>query len=404
MNRKGKTGMSRRSALQVGAGLAIGGTLGETTIAAESAKPSVYESLGVKRVINAAGTFTNLGGSLMPPEVAAAWVEASKSFVNIGELQDKVGARIAKLLGVEAAMVTTGAAGAMQVGTAAILTRGEPSLIKRLPDTSGMKNEVILQKSHHSCYDNQMTAVGAKLITVETADDVKKAVNERTAMMFFMNYVEEGKIGREEWVKLAQALKVPTLIDAAADVPPVERFTEYLKMGYDLVAFSGGKAIRGPNDTGLLLGRKDLIAAAKKNTNPNCGTIGRALKVGKEDMVALCAAVERFVKLDHAAERREWERRIGVIEAALKDIPTLKAERITPAIANHVPHVQFTWDEKKLKMTPTEVTKQLAAGDPPIVIGRVHGTGDKGILISVFVLQEGEEKIVAERLRAILSR
>jgi L-seryl-tRNA(Ser) seleniumtransferase len=265
-----------------------------------------------------------------------------------------------------------------------------------------MKNEIILQKAHHSCYDNQLTAVGAKLIDVETPADVKKAVNECTGLMFFMNYVEESKIKAADWVELARSFKIPTLIDAAADVPPLERFTEYTKMGFDLVAFSGGKAIRGPNDTGLLLGRKDLISAAKKNTNPNCGTIGRALKVGKEDMVAQLAAVERFVKLDHAAEVREWERRIGVIDAALKDIPTLKAERITPAIANHVPHVQFTWDEKKVRISPAEVTKQLVDGDPSIIIGRVHGSGDKGILISVFVLQEGEDKIVAERLRAIL--
>ena len=404
MNRKGKTGMSRRSALQVGAGLTLGGVLGHATGAAvDPIKPSVYEALGVKRVINAAGTFTNLGGSLMPPEVVAAWVEASKSWVNLAELQDQVGAKIAKLIGVEAAMVTTGAAGALQLATAAVITRGDAGAVKRLPDTTGMKNEIILQKSHHSCYDNQMTAVGAKLIDVETAADVKKTVNERTALMFFMNYVEGSRIKAAEWIELARSFKIPTLIDAAADVPPLERFTEYTKMGFDLVAFSGGKALRGPNDTGLLLGRKDLIDAAKKNTNPNCGTIGRALKVSKEDMVAQLAAVERFVKLDHAAEQREWERRIGVIEAALKDIPTLKAERIIPAIANHVPHVQFTWDEKKVTITPAEVTKQLAAGEPSIIIGRVHGTGDKGIVISVFVLQEGEEKIVAERLRGILS-
>jgi L-seryl-tRNA(Ser) seleniumtransferase len=154
----------------------------------------------------------------------------------------------------------------------------------------------------------------------------------------------------------------------------------------------------------LLVGRKDLISAAKLNANPNCGTIGRALKVSKEDMVALAAAVERFIKLDHAAERREWERRIGVIEESLKDIPTVKAERITPEIANHVPHVQFTWDEKSVRITPAQVTKELAAGDPPIVIGRVHGTGNKGILISVFVLKDGEAKIVAERLREVMRK
>jgi L-seryl-tRNA(Ser) seleniumtransferase len=175
-------------------------------------------------------------------------------------------------------------------------------------------------------------------------------------------------------------------------------------MGFDLVAFSGGKAIRGPNDTGLLVGPKQLIEATKRNTNPHCGTIGRMMKVSKEDMIALCAAVERFVKLDHAAEWKEWERRIGVIEKALADIPTLQCERIVPAIANHVPHLILSWDEKRVKISREKLTKDLAAGDPPILIGRVSGTGDKGVLISVFVFQEGEDKIVADRLRAILRK
>jgi L-seryl-tRNA(Ser) seleniumtransferase len=174
-------------------------------------------------------------------------------------------------------------------------------------------------------------------------------------------------------------------------------------MGFDLVAFSGGKALRGPNDTGLLLGRKDLVAAAKRNTNPHCGTIGRMMKVSKEDMIALLAAVERFLRTDHQAEWREWERRLGVIEAALKDIPTLQTERVVPPIANHVPHLVLSWDERWLKLTRAQLTKALAQGEPPIQIGRVHGTGDKGVLISVFMLQEGEDRLVAERLRTILA-
>lgn len=398
--------ISRRNAMKTGAGAVVGGMfVGNDPIHAAAEATDWLKQLGVKRVINAGGTFTNLGGSLMPPEVIAAWIEGSKSFVNLAELQDRVGERMAKVIGVEAAMVTTGAAGSLQLAAAAAITLGKPDLIKRLPDTAGMKHEIILQKSHHSCYDNQLLAVGATLVSVESTDDLKKAINDRSALMFFMNYAEpDGRIKRAEWVEIARAHKIPTLIDAAADAPPVDRLTEYLKQGFDLAAFSGGKAIRGPNDTGLLLGRKDLIEAAKRNTNPNCGTIGRALKVGKEDMVASLAAIERFVKMDHAAERKEWERRIEVIEKALKDVPTLVAERIVPAIANHVPHVQFTWDERKLKITPAEVTKQLAAGDPPVVIARVHGSGDNGILVSVFVLQEGEEMIVAERLHKILVR
>jgi L-seryl-tRNA(Ser) seleniumtransferase len=240
---------------------------------------------------------------------------------------------------------------------------------------------------------------------VEKLADARRAINERTALMFFMNYVEgEGRIKRPEWIELARKHGVPTLLDAAADVPPVGPLSEYNRLGFDLVAFSGGKALRGPNDTGLLLGRKDLVEAAKKNTNPHCGTIGRMMKVGKEDMVALLAAVERYVRLDHKAEWREWERRLGVIEAALKDVPTLECERIVPAIANSVPHVILTWDENRLGVTREQLTKELAAGDPPVLIGRVSGTGDKGVLISVFVLQEGEDRIVAERLRRALTK
>src|SRR5262249_1370256 len=222
-----------------------------------------------------------VGGSVMPPEVVAAWVEASKHFVDLVQLQDRVGERIAKLLGVEAAMVTTGAAGALLLGTAAAVTHGDRKLIAKLPDTAGIKNEVILQKAHHSCYDNQLTDVGVKLIDVETAANVGRAINAKTALMFFMNMSDaEGKIKRAEWVELARKHNVPTLIDAAADVPPVERIGEYAE-SFDVIAVSGGKAIRGPNDTGLLLGRKDMVEAAKLNANPHCGTIGRMMKVGK---------------------------------------------------------------------------------------------------------------------------
>jgi L-seryl-tRNA(Ser) seleniumtransferase len=409
MKKKDTTGQpTRRGVLKSGAGAALGGVLGLTggeAIAADPGPIDYYKVLGVKSVINAIGTVTFLGGSLMPPEVVDAWHEAAKHFVNIGELHDRIGERIAKLVGVEAALVSTGAAGALLLATAAAVTRGDRNLIKRLPDTAGARNEVVLQKSHHSCYDNQLTNVGVKLIDVETADDVRRVVGERTALMFFMNINgADGRIKHEEWIDLARKAKVPTLLDAAADVPPVQRLVGYNQMGFDLVAFSGGKAMRGPNNTGLLLGRKDLIEAAKLNANPHCGTIGRMMKVSKEDMVALLAAVERFVRLDHQAEQKMFERRIAVIEQAVKEVPTLQCERITPAIANHVPHLLLTWDEQRVRITPPQLTKALFDGDPPIQIGRVSGTGDKGALISVLTLADGEDRIVGERLHAILSK
>jgi L-seryl-tRNA(Ser) seleniumtransferase len=407
MAKEGPQKMTRRRVLRTGTGLAMGSLLaaeGPADAGAKAERPSVYEALGVRHVINATGTVTFLGGSRMPPEVVAAWMDASRHFVNLLELQDRVGERIAQLIGVEAALVTTGAAGSLLLATAAAVTRGDRNLLKRLPDTAGMRNEVVLQKAHHSCYDNQLTDVGVKLIDVETPADVRRAISARTALLFFMNVAEpDGRIKREEWIELARRHKVPTLLDAAADVPPLERLSEYNRMGFDLVAFSGGKALRGPNNTGLLLGKKDLIEAAKLNTNPHCGTIGRMMKVGKEDMVAMLAAVERFVRLDHQAEWRTWERRLGVIEKALADIPTLQMERVVPPIANHVPHLLLTWDEKRFQLTPAQLTRKLAAGDPPVQLGRVSGTGDKGTLVSVFMLEDDEVRIVAERLRAVLT-
>src|SRR5262245_17315284 len=231
--------MTRRKALQTGAGVTLAGLLTSDGAAAPG-KPGVYEALGVNPAINATGTVTILGGSLMPPEVVAAWVEASRHFVNLAELHDRVGERIAKLAGVEAALVTTGAAGALVLGTAAAVTGGDPNLGRRLPDTTGMRNEVLIQKTHHSCYDQQLTGIGVKLIDVETPADVRKAVGDRAALMFYMNHLAaDGKIRRDEWVALGRRYKVPTLLDAAADVPPLERLSGYNKMGFDLVAFSG---------------------------------------------------------------------------------------------------------------------------------------------------------------------
>jgi uncharacterized pyridoxal phosphate-dependent enzyme len=405
---KGIKKMSRRDLLQSTAGLAVGGALvteGSIKAGPPSARPNVYQAIGVKTVINATGTVTILGGSLMPPEVVAAWVEASRHFVNMNELQDKVGQRIAKLVDVDAAMVTTGAAGALLLGTAAVVTRGEPELIKHLPDLKGMWNEVLMQKSHHTCYDNQLTNVGVKLIDVDTPGDVERAISERTALMFFMNLAEpDSVIKRADWIKLARRFQVPTLLDAAADVPPIERLSEYTRMGFDLVAVSGGKAMCGPNDTGLLVGRKDLIEAAKKNSNPHCGNIGRMMKVSKEDMIALLAAVEHFMRLDWKALARQWSERIDRIERSVSQVPTLKCERVLPTIANHVPHLLLTWDEKRLHLSREELARNLAEGDPSIEIGRVRGTGDRGLLISVFMLEEGQDAVVAARLKEALEK
>jgi L-seryl-tRNA(Ser) seleniumtransferase len=402
-----KPRVTRRTVLKTGAGSALGGVIAPPVwgkeLPIETETRNVYELLGVKSLINAAGTITTLGGSIMPAEVVAAWTAASQSFVDLVELQDRVGEKIADLLGVEGALVTTGAAGAIVVGTAAAVTHRDPALIPRLPLPPEMGVEVICQKAHRACYDQQVAATGVKIVEVETLADLESAIHERTAMMMaYSLFVPAGKIGQQQWLEVARRRGVPTLMDAAADTPPVDTLSSFNRMGYDMVAFSGGKALLGPQDAGLLLGRKDLIEAAKLNTSPHCPTVGRGLKVSKEDMVAMWAAVERFVHLDHEAEVREWERRIGVIENALEGIPTVTTKRIVPPIANRVPHVLIFWDEKNLRITRDQVTEALRQGDPSIRLARVHGTGDQGLLVSVFMLQEGEDKIVASRLREVL--
>ena len=407
MSAKREPRVSRRDVLKTGAGGALGGMLagGPLAAACGTGNADVYETLGVKRIINAAGTITTLGGSLMPPEVVAAWTQASKSFVSLLDLQDRVGKRIAKLLGVEAALVTTGAAGGIAVGTAAAVTYRDRDRIPRLPLPPEMGIEVIRQKAHRSCYDNQVKASGVRLVVVETRAQLERAIKKRTAMMMAYNYLEaDGKIKMAEWLEVARKHRVPTLLDAAADTPPLDALSKYNRMGYDMVVFSGGKAIRGPQDAGLLLGRKDLIEAAKLNTAPRCGTLGRGLKVSKEDMVAMWAAVDRFVRMDHQAARREWVGRIVVIEKALRGIPTVTTRTLVPPIANQVPHLLVFWDPDRVRITSAQMKRKLAEGDPSIATARVHGTGDKGFLVSVFMLQPGEDRIVGARLRDILTQ
>ncbi len=416
--------ITRRKVLKTGAGAAVVGMVAPTDLTGSDAgsdavdpthrrtqgttsraqEPTLYEALGVKPIINAAGTITNWGGSLMPPEVTAAWQEASRHFIDLRELQDRVGEKIAERLGVEAALVTSGAAGAIMVGTAAAVTFRDHDLIPRLPLPPEMGLEVIRQTAHQDCYDNQVTASGVKLVDVETRGDLERAINERTVMMLAYNFLErESKISREDWIEAARRHNIPTLLDAAADTPPRERLWEYVHMGYDLVVFSGGKGIRGPQDTGLLLGRRDLIETAKLNTAPRCSNIGRGMKVSKEDMVAMWAAVERYLSLDMQAEDRELRRRVAVIADALDGIPTLETTTIVPPIANEVPHLLLQWDDERVGITPEGVKTALAEGDPAIVTSRAHGTGEEGFLISVFMLEPGEEAVVGARVREILA-
>jgi len=368
--------------------------------AATTKSRDYFKELGVRTFINAAGTYTALTASLMPAEVVAAIEYASKHFVALNELQDKVGQRIAQLVGTEAAMVTSGAAGALTCGTAACITGKEQKAISQLPDLTGLKSEVIMQKAHRYGYDHAVRAVGIRMVEVESADELERAVSPKTAMMLFFNDAQgRGKIGAADFVALGKKHNVPTFNDASADVPPVENLTKYTKMGFDLVTFSGGKGLRGPQSAGVLAGRKDLIDAARLNTSPYSDSVARGMKVNKEEMLGMLVALERYTSMDHAAETKEWEHRISTIVDSVKDLPSLKTEVFVPEIANHTPHLRITWDSSKISLTPDAVRKQLREGQPSIET--TPGEKDQ-LLMTVWMLQPGEAQIVARRLRSVL--
>jgi D-glucosaminate-6-phosphate ammonia-lyase len=365
---------------------------------AAPAKRDYFKELGIRPFINAAGSYTTLTASLMMPEVVAAIEYSSKQFVRLTDVQEAAGKRIAELLGAEAAMVTSGAAGALTCGTAACVAGKDGSKIARLPDTTGMKNEVIIQKSHRYGYDHSVRAVGVKMVEVETREEFERAVNDKTAMMLFFNDADpKGQIKIEEFIALGKKHNIPTMNDAAADVPPVENLTKYIKMGFDLVIFSGGKNIRGPQSAGLMFGRKDLIEAAKMNTSPY-GTMARGQKVNKEEILGMMVALETYMKKDHAAEMREGERRVKYIADTLRSIPTLTSRVVVPPIANNVPHLHLKWDYAKISVA--EVVKKLRDGEPAIEVG--PGSKEE-LIINPWMTQPGEAEIVAKRLREILS-
>jgi L-seryl-tRNA(Ser) seleniumtransferase len=367
---------------------------------AATAKRDYFKELGIKPFINAAGTYTTLTASLMQPEVVQAIEYASKQFVHLIELHDAVGQRIASLIGCDAAMVTAGAASALTLGTAACLTGTNQDFIRRLPDTAGMKNEVIIQKAHRYGYDHAIRNCGIRFVEVETREELERAINERTAMMMFLNENQlAGKIKSAEFVEVGKKHSVPTFTDAAADVPPVDALSRFTKMGFDLVAFSGGKGLRGPQSCGLLLGRKDLIAAARLNGPPNSDTIGRGMKVNKEEYLGMMVTIEQYMKRDHAAEWREWEKRVKVIADTVGPVQGVKAEPFVPEIANAVPHLRITWAPESVKITPKEAVKRLREGDPAI---ELRPGAKQGLEVAVWMLQPGEAQIVAKRIREVL--
>ena len=362
---------------------------GSTKITGFGQSGNPYEELGVKTVINCEGTMTMLGGSLLRPELEAVMAQAGRHFVHVPDLEVAAGKRISEMLKLPdgyTTLVTSGAAAAMQSGLAGILTGGNQQFIKQIPDLTGMKSEVIIQKSHRNPFDHQLRTTGVKLIVIETRDELHQAINERTAMMHFSNFANTvGQIKVDEWVKLGKQYNIPCMNDAAADTPPVSHLWDYANMGYDLITFSGGKAMRGPQCAGLLIGRKDLVANALLNNSPHEDTIGRSQKVGKEEIIGMIKALDLY--------------RLDYVSRQITRVPGVSTSFFVPEIANHVPHMAITWDSTRISLTPKEVAQLLSDSNPSIVMG--GGEERPGLVMNSFMLQPGENKIVAEQLTRI---
>jgi L-seryl-tRNA(Ser) seleniumtransferase len=415
--------MSRRKLLHKGGCGVLAGAVGACASPAlraseppSAATPATgvdyYQKLGVAPFINAAGTYTVFSASTMPDEVQAAIALASRQPVNILELRDAAGEYLAKRLKCEAALVTSGAAAALTLGTAACVTLGNKNAILNIPtDMTGLKNEVIVQKAHRYDYDHAIRNCGTRYVEVETLDDYERAFNDKSVMTLFFNAAEGGKISREDWIRVAHKHNIPCFNDAAADVPPISNLWNYTQMGFDLVTFSGGKGLRGPQCTGLLLGRKDLIEAAKLNNSPNSNTVGRGLKVAKEEVVGLVAAVDWFLSQDDAALETEFRKRAELIATRVKTIPTIDTKIFIPPVANHVPHLLITYDQNRIAISATDVAQKLRQGSPRIELNPGTGGapasaglpgGANTIIVGVWMLQPGEDAIVAERLHQVL--
>ena len=363
-----------------------------------SSRSACYESLGVRPLINCVGTVTTLSGSLILPEVRQAMVEASQRYVAIRELMEAAGARIASVMQCEWGLVTNGCAAALTQVTAACVAGSDPEKVARLPDTTGMKDEVIVQSAHRVGYDRAVTAVGVRFVEVATQAELEAAFSDRTAMLFlFGDAYDRGQIPVRQMVETGHAHGVPSLVDAAAERPDVPNW--YLAQGADAVAYSGGKCLRGPQASGLVLGRKELLQAAFANGCPH-GSIGRPMKVGKEEIMGLLAAVEQWMERDHQAEWREWERRLEVIAGAVNGIASMKTAVRLPGRSNVTPTLVVSWDAGTVGIDAAKVRERLSAGEPRI---EVSG-GPDAVTINPYMMEEGEDVLVGRRLAEVLTQ
>jgi uncharacterized pyridoxal phosphate-dependent enzyme len=384
---------------------------------AEVAKDStdnIYTRLGVKPVINGRGTWTYLSATLELPEVKAAQEAASQHYVNIFELQQAVGKRLGVLTGAESGMITSGAAAAIASGTAACLAGTDPKAIWQLPDTTGLKHEVVMVGGR-SPFDSAIRLAGGKLVVVDSSDQMQNAITSNTAMIYTGSQPEE--LSKE--IAIAKSRGVPIFMDAADGIPPVENIRLFAKMGCDLYTVSGGKGLCGPQSTGVLLGRKDLIEAALANTSPWEGAVCRPMKVGKEEIMGCLAAVETLFHMDMPALNKEWTSRVERIATLAGTVPGVQTKIFTPTMENQYPTLNISWDQKAWGYSTQDCVKELLDGTPSIavmsnnnpsdVLGRIPhehterpGREDKLQIISM-TLKPGEDIIVGKRLRQLLT-
>jgi uncharacterized pyridoxal phosphate-dependent enzyme len=407
---------TRRDILQGGGALAVAVLNPASTAAAaqggQAAAPaaSIYAPLGVRPLINARGTVTVVGATRTLPEVKRAMEAAAREYVHIDELMDGVGRRLAQLTGAEWGLVTSGASAALTAATAACIAGGDPDAMAQLPDLRGLKDEVIAPRYSRTAYDHAIKAVGARIVEVETRDRLIEAFGPRTAMVMVVagSRSDEGPLSLREISALAKPRGVPILVDAAADALVVPN--PYLEQGADLVAYSGGKCLRGPQCAGLLLGTKRLVEAARVNTAPHHG-LGRGLKVGREEIMGMLAAVEAWMTRDHEAEARMWRTWLEAIASQVGSIPGVMTEIREPrGLSNRTPSLLVRWDVARIPLTGEAVEQLLWDGEPRIAVGGAGSflpfppNAEPTITIVPYQLEAGEERIIADRVHAVLSQ
>ncbi|HEY3127818.1 MAG TPA: aminotransferase class V-fold PLP-dependent enzyme [Acidobacteriota bacterium] len=367
---------------------------------------NLYQQLGIRPVINFRGTHTVLGASKQWPELHQPMAEAARYYVLLEELQDKVGERLAKLTGSEDAMVTTGAAGAITLGTCACLTGSDSDHIRRIPDLTGMKTEVIIQKVHRNGYDHAVRNTGVKIVEVESRDQLLNAAGQHTAMMYYLggtsgDWAWETPVLLEECLAIGKKVGFPVMVDAANMLPPWDNILKLSALGTDLICISGGKHMRGPQCSGILAGRRDLIRAARLNSNPHSDSLGRPLKVGREEMIGVWLAAEKYAKLDFAQLERQSFEQAEYLTRELKRIPEIDVRYTPHDRTRRVYRVQVQWDEKTAGITADQCERQLLEGEPRIAILRNES---QGILFTVFMNDPGDEKLAARRMKEIFGK